>query len=462
MATRKDLLKAQSFTSRRMIAAFVDRDPDDPTPPLRRVGTATFVSVLLGVVLLAGSTLLGLLGGGTANDSWKNESNVILSDAQSGALFVYLNEKLIPVADVASARLLAAGENPSGEPRVIEVKTEALAGVKQEDERGIPGAPRQLPAAKNLASYPVRLCSTAPQGGQRYLTLEFDAEDPGGDDYAFVAVHSTGMEYLVFGGRTHLLYAAPGQRSALAPNLPRVQPNDNWIMALPPGLPIVASPIPGLDTDGDNGFKVGSFAKVEDGDRSRYYINLLDGFSRISYLDMMAIRQAHNTSSTDPAILSDSDVVRLSSTSRPTFSVESIPMDEPQAPPGFTTTLEDVSVCATFTKDSPDRVSVSVDQRTPEIASNASAPRYHYIDMVTLPTLGGALLRSNETVTDAGASTLLLNGMGYSIPTMADRRALGYGDVTPLSVPPGLINLLPPGLTVAGTSLTRTELVSGE
>ena len=60
MATRKDLLKAQSFTSRRMIAAFVDRDPDNPTPPLRRVGVATFVSVLLGVVLLAGTALIVL------------------------------------------------------------------------------------------------------------------------------------------------------------------------------------------------------------------------------------------------------------------------------------------------------------------------------------------------------------------------------------------------------------------
>ena len=41
MATRKDLLKAQAFTSRRMIAAFVNRDPDDPTPPLWRRGGVT-------------------------------------------------------------------------------------------------------------------------------------------------------------------------------------------------------------------------------------------------------------------------------------------------------------------------------------------------------------------------------------------------------------------------------------
>lgn len=54
MTTRKGLLKAQAFTSRRMVASFINRDPDDPTPPLLRVGMATFVSVMLGIVLVAG------------------------------------------------------------------------------------------------------------------------------------------------------------------------------------------------------------------------------------------------------------------------------------------------------------------------------------------------------------------------------------------------------------------------
>lgn len=462
MATRKDLLKAQSFTSRRMIAAFVDRDPDDPTPPLRRVGTATFVSVLIGVVLLAGTTLLGLLGGGTANDSWKQEQNVILSDAQSGALFVYLNEKLVPVADVASARLLAAGENPTGEPRVIEVKTEALRGVEQEPMQGIPGAPRQLPAAKDLQSYPVRLCSSAPQSGnRRYLTLEFGTDAPSSDDFAFVARHSTDMEYLIYGGRTHRLYAAPGQKSALVPNLPRVEPNDSWIAALPVGEPIMPE-LPNMGANSGNGYKIGAMAVVEDGDNSRFYVNLEDGFSRISYLDMRALQERHRTMSEEPERLKDTDVVRMASTKTPTFSTESIPMDEPKAPPGFTTSLGDVSVCATFHEESPGRVSLGVDQPTPEIPANAPAPLYQYIDKVTLPTLSGALLTNSDAVTDAGASTLLLNGHGYSIPTIGDRRALGYGDVTPQQVPGGLINLLPPGLTIPGSALTRTMLVGGE
>lgn len=43
MASRKDLLKAQSFITQRLVASFVNRDPDSPIGPLRRVATATFV-----------------------------------------------------------------------------------------------------------------------------------------------------------------------------------------------------------------------------------------------------------------------------------------------------------------------------------------------------------------------------------------------------------------------------------
>ena len=54
MASRKDLLKAQSFITQRLVASFVDRDPDNATGPLRRVGTATFVGVMIvGLLVLA-------------------------------------------------------------------------------------------------------------------------------------------------------------------------------------------------------------------------------------------------------------------------------------------------------------------------------------------------------------------------------------------------------------------------
>ena len=121
-----------------MIAAFVDRDPDDPTPPLRRVGTATFVSVLLGIVLLAGVAPLGMLGGGVANKSWREAANTVLSDTQSGALFVWNGEALVPMADIASALLKAAPQEGEvgGPASVLRVKTDALRGERQRGGAG--------------------------------------------------------------------------------------------------------------------------------------------------------------------------------------------------------------------------------------------------------------------------------------------------------------------------------------
>lgn len=457
MATRKDLLKAQSFTSRRMIAAFVDRDPDDPTPPLRRVGTATFVSILIGIVLLAGTTLLGLLGGGTANDSWKKESQVILSDPQSGALFVYTDDKLYPMADVASARLMAAGSNPSGQPRVIEVKTEALRGQQQQREMGIPGSPRQLPSIKDMASYPLRLCASAPRGHEQpYLTLEFGSNAPSQDDIAVVARHSNGTDYLVFGGQTHQLYARPGQQSSLIGNLPVVTPGDGWIAALPGGLPINPKSIDGYNGPGSDSLQVGQMAVVKDAGHDRYYVQLTGGLSRISYLEMKAIQQEYGDTR-DLVVLDDVEVTRLQNADIPTFSQNGIPLDQPM-PPSGTFSSDKVSVCATFKQDSPGRVSLSIDQSTPEIASNAPAPLGRYVDKVTLPALSGALLRSADAASDNGAATLLLGGRAYFIPTLADRTALGYGSVAALPVPGGLINLLPPGLS-EGSMLSRAMIV---
>ncbi|SHI74104.1 type VII secretion protein EccB [Tessaracoccus bendigoensis DSM 12906] len=459
MATRKDLLKAQSFTSRRMIAAFVDRDPDDPTPPLRRVGTATFVSVLLGVVLLAGTTLLGLFRGGTSDDSWKTQQNAVIADADSGALFVYLDDKLFPMADVASARLKAAGPDAKEEPRVIEVKTAALQGVPQQPEFGIPGAPRQLPAATDLHDAPLRLCSSAPvRQNQRYLTLEFESTAASYDNFAIVAEHSNGSQYLVFGGKTHRLYSSTGGASSLVGDLQVFTPGDGWITALPAGDPIDPQPVDAYGSYGSERLTVGQMAVVEGDGNDRFYIQLAGGLSRIPYMEMRAIQQANNDDR-QPVHLSEVEATNLQHPERQTFGSSDVPPDKPVAPPGAFN-ADKVSVCATFSADSPERATLAVDQATPEIPANAPAPEGQQVQLVDLPPLGGALLRNAKTVTEDSATTLLLNGKAYSIPSVSARNALGYGTVRPIAVTAGLLNLLPPGLTDAGSALSEEKIVA--
>lgn len=442
MATRKDLLKAQAFTSRRMIAAFVNRDPDDPTPPLKRVGTATFVSVLLGVVLLAGTALLGIISGGASKDQWAGEDNVVLSDPKSGALFVQLEGKVIPVTDVASARLLAAGPDATSMPRVIDIATNSMEGQKVEPMQGIPGAPRQLPDAKTLEQYPLRLCSTA----DRYLTLEFGRGDTTTNAAIVVRGHDE-SEYLLVDGRLHQLYSRPGQPSGLAQNLPVAELGASWISAIPIGASIDEKEVPGYGEPADFSslkFSIGQMAVVRQSDgMDRYYIQLNDGLARIAYLDMKLIQQQENDPR-EPSEITDLDVVENQSETE-NFSDEGVPMFEPRPPEGYTS-LRDVAICATFEEGDATRVKLSIGQTTPTIPADIGVPSGG-IDLISSPPMRGALLRNADiTDPDAAATVLLLNGRSYPIPTASDRAALGYGDVKPMAVPGSLISLFRPGL----------------
>lgn len=451
MATRKDLLKAHSFTSRRMIAAFVDRDPDDPTPPLRRVATATFVSILIGVVLLAGTALIGLLRGGMSGDGWKEQNNVILNDTQSGQLFAYVDETVTPVTDVASARLLAAGADASGQPRMVNVKTSALKGVELQERQGIPGAPPQLPQAKDLASFPIRLCSTEPTGRGRYLTMQFGSGEPSSMEYSFIATSSDGTQYLVSGGRSHELYAARGSSTTVAYGLPEVQPGNAWIDALPMGPPIMPPEIRDYGQPAKlayQGLHIGAIVKVPGTETSpsRYYVQLLDGLASISFLEAMLLRNEHKAESTELPEITEQALVEHTNPVQETVTDPNVPMFEQKAPPGHSGKT-DASVCATFSAEDPERVTVSMGQTTPEIDQNRlGTPNSKHVHHITLPPLTGALLRNADASGTDPVTTLLLNGRGYGIPTAGARTALGYGDVEALPVTSGLLRLIPPGL----------------
>lgn len=460
MATRKDLLKAQSFTSRRMVASFVDRDPDDPTPPLRRVGMATFVSVLLGVVLLAGTALFGLIrpGGGKA---WAEEG-VIISDTTAGMQFVYIEaeQTLIPMANVTSAHLQAAGENPDGPPRVVNVKTDTLKGVKQGQMRGIVGAPRQLPSASNMGVHPLQLCSSAPNtAGDRFISLEFQADNVPDQQISFVARASDGDEFLIMNGRAHLLWREQGQASPLIEDLPIVTPGDGWLSALPTGLPISPMTIPDMGATPSNNqlnMNIGQLAMVEgsEGGANRYYVQLDQGLSQVSYLDMRLLMAARGMPS--PRKISETDLSSARNESIPDSATPNIPYDKPHGPTGYGT-LQDVSVCATFTAEDPERVVLSVDTSTPAMPASHLKPYGNIVDHVVMEPLSGGLLQNVLTASEDAATFLVLDGHSYPIPDIASRRALGYGDVSPAKVPPQLISLIPTGLE-SNTNLSRDSI----
>ncbi|NBH11520.1 type VII secretion protein EccB, partial [Amycolatopsis sp. SID8362] len=151
MASKRDQLQAYQFLVQRATSALVTRETDPEQPPFRRTGSATFAGIALGIVSLAGAGVYGLIVPG-GNTAWRQDSAVIV-EKETGTRYVYLDGRLHPVANYASALLLL------GDHRATEqVSRESLAGVPRGPRLGIPDAPDALPAPARLLTGSWSLC----------------------------------------------------------------------------------------------------------------------------------------------------------------------------------------------------------------------------------------------------------------------------------------------------------------
>lgn len=460
MATRKDLLKAHSFVTQRLLSALVDRDPDAPRSPLARVTTATFVSVLIGVVALGGFMLLGKIRPGMATD-WKNP-NVVLQDMDSGGLFVYDDKQdgLYPMADITSARLRAgAGDNKST-PQTVQVKSKLIKDAKRLQRLGIPQAPYELPAPGDISPFPLRSCMTEENvQGERFLTVDIGGNQPASSDSSLAVKTPDGSQYVIMRGTSHKLWAPDGSNSPLIEGLQLANVSDAWLAALPVGAPVEPKTISGLKSQPSRGVKslrVGDLVRVGDegSPEVRYYVQLDDGLYRISYLDMKLARASRQAN--EPLAISETEYARV--TTNKDAGTEGLPHERPVGPT-LQVSMEQVSVCATYTKDDPEHPKIAVDLPTPELPVNATNPRGNRADVVRMPNQTGALLMNQALKGTETASFLVVNQKIYGIPTPQARRALGYTSQNApiMRVPGGVMALFENGLD-SGVSLSEEAI----
>src|SRR5215510_10773577 len=105
MATRRDQLQSYQFLTQRVISALVMRETDPRQSPLRRGIGAVFVGLMIAVMTAAGFGVYGLLTKVGGND-WKTQGAVVV-EKECGASYVYLNGKLYPALNYASALIAA-------------------------------------------------------------------------------------------------------------------------------------------------------------------------------------------------------------------------------------------------------------------------------------------------------------------------------------------------------------------
>lgn len=204
MASKKDLVEAQTFSRRRLLTAFVSGAPGgrelEPTKPLRAVATG----IGLAALVVLGSLAVGKLAPSTPSD-WDDNRLVIVDG--TGSRYVALQGMLYPVLNTTSARLALTG----GLTPPVRASASQVADHPRGPTLGIPGAPDSLPDAKALIRDGWLSC-VGPDGGTLTVLsdgadarkvaaeLEADAAEP---TPAAALVEAGGGTYLVVDGRRH-------------------------------------------------------------------------------------------------------------------------------------------------------------------------------------------------------------------------------------------------------------------
>jgi type VII secretion protein EccB len=461
VASKRDQLQAYQFMVQRATSALVTRETDPEQPPFRRPVSAAFAGVALAILALAGFGVYGLVVPG-GNNAWRKDNTVIV-EKETGTRYVYLDGRLHPVTNYASA-LLLIGENSTTE----RVSRDSLVDVPRGPRLGIPDAPDSLPGTDRLLTGSWSLCSTPASdvAGSRIDESVLLAGMPPaggtalGDSALLVELVPTGERYLIWRGYRHRIedYGAVGTGLALTAE-PWARVGQAWLDMLPDGAPIGPIPVPELGAEstaipGAPGIRVGTLLVVEtaSGGGTQYYLAERTALRPITALQY-DIQRAH-----EPVLAAgrEPSAIPLS----PALAARAVRLDPavvtadaaPPARPAIATVRDrEATVCATFDPaTTAPRLTVNP-ALPPADPMSATARRtargMPLADRVAIPPGWAALVEAMPSA-DAPAGTLtVVTDMGrrYPVANPEVLKMLGYGGARPIRLPGSLLARLPEG-----------------
>jgi type VII secretion protein EccB len=227
VASKSDLLEAQSFSRRRLLTAFVSGAPGgkelEPAKPLRAVVIAI---VLTAAVLLAGA-FYGMIQPGLPQ-GWQNGRLVIAKD--TGARYVSVKGVLHPVINTASARLLI----PSSEFAIVTTDSSSLSGIAIGQPVGIVGAPDALPPTSALVNTGWTAC-VADDGG---VATALSTTPAAAATARAAVVENDGARFVIAGGLRYPVDAANADAVLRAAGIDALAPvlvSSEWLNLFSPG-----------------------------------------------------------------------------------------------------------------------------------------------------------------------------------------------------------------------------------
>ncbi|SCL28100.1 type VII secretion protein EccB [Micromonospora pallida] len=445
MPSRQDQLHSYQFTVQRAVTALVMRETDPATSPFRRSAGAALASVLVAVIVLGGAALYGLFAGG--GSGWRNEQAVIV-EKESGARFVYRDDKLHPVSNYASALLIIGAERA----KTVLVSRRSIEGVPRGLPLGIPDAPDSLPAAGRLSTAPWTVCSvTGPDSTLRSVVLVGAAARDGrplGDE-AVLLRHPDGSLHLVWHRHRHRLRDVNRVLAALAATRQRAVPVAPALLnTLPAGPDLAPLDLPGLGTASDavSGADIGDVYLVANSGGGRQYVVVdRDGVAGIT--ELQASLLLARTGQGDPEPLTLGRFARLP---KLPDLVPTGPTAPPTSPPRLARP-EPGAICGQAGDDGGVR-EVRVGATAPEPGAAArgggsDGAAGTVADHVVVEPGRGAVVESVAAPGATGGAVSVVTDLGrrHVVASAEVLGVLGYPGVRPVRLPASLVSLVPAG-----------------
>ncbi|RZU51121.1 type VII secretion protein EccB [Krasilnikovia cinnamomea] len=464
MPSRQDQLHSYQYSLQRVVAALVTHDPDPHRSPLRRAGTTALVSLVIAAVAVGAAAVYGLITG-RSNENPRNEAVVFLEKG-SGARYVYLkaDDQLHPVLNYASGLLIAN----SSAPELRTTTRKRLAAVPLGAPLGIPDAPDSLPDAGDLLVQPWSICTQPPDAadkGPRSTLLVGDrltggtvAASPGagGPAQGLLVRDPDDRLFLVSGNRRFRIPRdrvdvtlgafewSARQRWPVAPA---------WINSIPLGADMRPLSIDGRgERSGVPDAEIGRLLT----DGKQWKVALADGAAPITEVQAKLLLTVEGTTQTT---LDGPALINL-----PPSGTRLIDAGDPNALPSTLPALTDParSACMTLPLGG-DGTGLRIDPSFPA-GSPANGPAAVsggvQADWVHVARGRGAVVMSQASPTaPAGSGTVSIvtdTGRRYPVTNREVLGKLGYGGVSPQSVPAQLVALLPQGPALDVTRARQT------
>ncbi|MFJ4842026.1 type VII secretion protein EccB [Streptomyces sp. NPDC088746] len=456
MQSRRDQVQAHMFVMGRLTSGMLRGDPDAPESPQGRTNRGIALGIVIAVLLSAGAFVFGLLKPGTT-DSWKAAGTLVV-DKDTGSRYLYLDGRLRPVRNYASARLLAGAEM-----KTAQVGGASLRGTPHGTPVGIAGAPDVLPAAGDLETGAWQVCSGSATGSAA-TTLAVGAGTGGQGlpaDQGLLVSGPDGADHLVWRGSKLRLDRAGGAPEALGyASTPRLRVSAAFLNALPsaPGLePVEVAGRGGKGPVlGGRETRIGEVFRITvPGAAGRYHLLTEEGLVPLTATGAALVLGDPDTRKKvydgRSATAADLGADALADHRAPSGAAAG---ELPESPPEAVLLEEGRTLCVRIQAgDSGTRVSVVLtSQGALGTAAQAPAegltPACVRVGRITVPPGGGALVHAlGAGGGEVGGTVYLVTdtGMKYRVGTEEAAEALGYTASAAEGLPAPLLAMLPTG-----------------